>query len=66
MAIAITDGALKSKRVPEYTNIGRKLGNLTTQFIRTYLDTQSQKRVYLANLYKRATNLHIRRFRSPY
>lgn len=59
MIIAITDGSLKSKRVPNYTNIGRKLGNLATQFIRTYLDTKSQKRVYLANLYKRATNLHI-------
>jgi hypothetical protein len=59
MIIAITDGSLKSKRVPDYTNIGRKLGNLATQFIRTYLDTKSQKRVYLANLYKRATNLHI-------
>lgn len=59
MVIAITDGSLKSKRVPEYTNIGRKLGNLATQFIKTYLNTSSNKKAYLATLYRQATNLHI-------
>lgn len=59
MVIAITDGSLKSKRVPKYTNLGRKLGNLATQFIKTYLNTSTSNKTYLATLYRQATNLHI-------
>lgn len=59
MVIAITDGSLKSKRVPEYTNLGRKLGNLATQFLKTYLNTSNNNKAYLATLYRQATNLHI-------
>ena len=59
MIIAITDGSLKSRKVPNYTNLGRKVGNMTSLFLRTYLNTDQSKRVYLGALYRQAKNLHI-------
>lgn len=59
MLIAITDGSLKSRKVSNYTNLGRKVGNMTSLFLRTYLNTDQSKRVYLGALYRQAKNLHI-------
>lgn len=59
MVLPITDGSLSSRRVPEYTNIGRKLGNLSSKFLRTYITGANGEKVYLGDLYKSATNLRI-------
>lgn len=59
MILPITDGSLSSRRVPEYTNIGRKLGNLVSKFLRTYITGAKGEKVYLGDLYKSANNLRI-------
>lgn len=59
MIITITDGSLKSRKLTSYTNLGRKIGNMTNLFLRTYLNTDEGKRAYLGALYRRASNLHI-------
>lgn len=59
MIISITDGSLSSKRVENYTNIGRKLGNLASKFIHSYIRDADDKKIYLLSLYNKATNLKI-------
>ena len=59
MVLPITDGSLSSRRVPEYTNIGRKLGNLASKFVRTFITGANGEKVYLGDLYQNATNLRI-------
>lgn len=59
MIIAVTDGSLSSKRMRNYTNVGRKLGNLVDKFLHSFVIDEKGKRIYLKNLYQRAKNLHI-------
>ncbi|MES5123319.1 hypothetical protein ABVC46_02020 [Lactobacillus crispatus] len=59
MIIAITDGSLKSRKLTKFTNLGRKIGNMTSLFLRTYLNTDQNKKAYLGSLYRQASNLNI-------
>lgn len=40
MVLAIADGSVPTKQVPQYGNIGRKLGNLATRLFRAYVPNQ--------------------------
>ena len=57
--IAVTDGSLSSNRVKKFSNVGRKLGNLANRIMQTFV-IQNGKRVYLADLYQKASNLQVR------
>ena len=59
MIIAVTDGSLSSPRVPDYNNVGRKLGNIASRILQTYL-VRDGHRVYLSDLYQQAANLTIK------
>ena len=56
---AVTDGSLSSNRVKKFSNVGRKLGNLANRIMQTFV-IQNGKRVYLADLYQKASNLQVR------
>lgn len=57
--MSVTDGALSSKRVPNYGNIGRKLATLTDKFMKSFIPDKNGERKYLSELYRQANNLHI-------
>lgn len=59
MILAITDGSLPSRRVKEYTNIGRKLSNLVDYFLKAHIDNPTNSKLYLSQLYRNTLNLHI-------
>ncbi|QNQ82990.1 hypothetical protein FP435_00365 (plasmid) [Lactobacillus sp. PV037] len=58
MFVALTDGSLNSPKVPQYVNIGRKLGNLSQKLVTTYLPN-GESRLYLSQLYQQTPNLDI-------
>lgn len=59
LSMSVTDGALSSKRVPNYGNIGRKLATLTDKFMKSFIPDKNGERKYLSELYRQANNLHI-------
>ena len=59
MILAITDGSLASRRVKEYTNIGRKLSNLVDYFFKAHIESPTNSKLYLSQLYRNTSNLHI-------
>lgn len=59
MILAITDGSLASRRVKEYTNIGRKLSNLVDYFLKAHIESPTNSKLYLSQLYRNTSNLHI-------
>lgn len=63
MILAITDGSLASRRVKEYTNIGRKLSNLVDYFLKAHIESPTKSptnsKLYLSQLYRNTSNLHI-------
>lgn len=59
LVMAITDGSLYSKRIPKYTNIGRKLGSLSSKFLMSFLKDTKEKKFFLYQMYKQANNLKI-------
>lgn len=58
MLIVTTDGSLHSRRIKQFTNVSRRLSNLVSRIDRVFVMQDSQ-RVYLRDLLKQATNLHV-------
>lgn len=59
MVIAVTDGSLRTTKVKEFNNVGRKLANIANRIMQTYVTIDGQ-RIYLSDLYQRASNLQVR------
>ena len=59
LSMSVTDGALSSKRVPNYGNIGRKLATLTDKFMKSFIPDKNGERKYITELYRQANNFHI-------
>lgn len=58
MLVVTTDGSLSSKRLKNYTNVSRRLGNLATRLSHGFIDTD-QGKLYIRDLLKQASNLHV-------
>lgn len=56
--INTTDGSLTTQRLDHPVNVGRRLGNLASRFMRAYNVEQGQS-YYLNDLYSQTHNLHI-------
>lgn len=59
LVMAITDGSLPTNKVKQYGNLGRKLGSLSSQFLKSFLTDDNGEKHYLYEMYLQATNLKI-------
>lgn len=59
LVMAITDGSLPTNKVKQYGNLGRKLGSLSSRFLKSFLTDDNGEKHYLYEMYLQATNLKI-------
>ncbi|QDR73599.1 hypothetical protein FOD75_10910 (plasmid) [Limosilactobacillus reuteri] len=60
LIIATNDGSLSSKRLDGYQNVSRRLANLASRLLKTYVKDSAGQPIYLSTLFESAPNLTIR------